>query len=165
MSDPRDHELHDWLEAEAAEDADRADLAFASVFARHVPPLGPATPVWEDRAFRQALAGPHRTWLAAAAALLLTVGGLAAAAFWSAWVFDLVGIAGSMGPRVLAGVAAVGRHLFAFIHDAWLPALAVGQALGVAAATGPAAAAIAINLTIAFAAALGLSRLLSPAEE
>jgi hypothetical protein len=165
MADPGDNEIRGWLEAEAAGDLDGADQAFASVFSRHVPPIGPPVPVWEAAGVRDALAGRTRRWLAVAAGLLVMLGGLAAAAFWSAWVFDLLGAVGTFGPRVLSVGTAAGRHVFAFVQHAWLPAVAIGRALAVAAATGPAAAAIALNLTVAFAAAVALSRLLSPEEE
>jgi hypothetical protein len=157
--------LRKWLEAEAAGDENRADEAFASVFADHVPSLGPPAPVWDAEIVRRALPGGARRWLAVAAGLALVAGGLAAAAFWSAWVFDLLGAAGTVGPRVLAVATGAGRHVITFLQHAWLPAVAVGRALAVATATGPAAAAIALNLTVAFAAAIALSRLLSPEEE
>lgn len=165
MARPTDSELRDWLEAEAAGAQDRADAAFASMFAGHVPSLAPPTSVWEALAVRRALAARRRRWLAAAAGLLLTVGGLTAAAFAFTWVFDLAGAAGTAGPRLVAISLAVGRHVFEFVRHAWLPAVAIGQALAVAAATGPAALVIGLNLSIAFASAVALSRLLSPQEE
>jgi hypothetical protein len=165
MANRSDRELREWLEAEAAGDQDRADTAFASVFAGHVSALEPPAPLWDELVVRRAVGARHRRWLAAAAALLLTVGGLAAATFWSAWVFDLAGAASVAGPRVLAVCTAVGHHLFDLGRHAWLPAVAIGRALAVAAATGSSAVVIGLNLSIAFSAALALSRLLSPEEE
>ena len=165
MANQGDRELREWLEAESAGELDRADVAFASVFAGHVPVLEPNAGVWDRLAARRAHASRQRRWLAAAAVLMLTVGGLAAATFWSAWVFELAAAAGVAIPRALAIGIAVGRHSFEVSRQAWLPAVAIGRALAVAAATGPATIVIGLILSSAFAAALALSRLLSPQEE
>ncbi len=165
MPNGRDDNLRAWLEAEAAGESDKADAMFASVFALHVPALAPQASVWDRVAAGLEAAWFRSPWARAAAVVLVALGGLAAAAFASTWVFDLLGAAGAFGPRMLRVAMTTSGLTFDSLAHAWGAAAAIGRALAVAAATGPAAAAIAANLTIALAASLGLSRLLSLEKE
>jgi hypothetical protein len=163
-------ELQAWLEAEAGGAGDEADRRFATVFARAVPRLAPPAGM-ADRVV--ARLGYGRlvdvavvpAWARLGVLALLGVGGTAAAAFWSTWIFDLLRAVGAVGPRAIRlAVAGVGWVVDAGRHT-WLAADAIGGALAVVASTGPATAAIAANLTVAFLAAMALRRLLSAQEE
>jgi hypothetical protein len=173
MADAPENDLRAWLEAEETGDAAAADAIFASVFAHYVPPLAPAEPIAArvgallrpTRVLRLPQPALRLLGSAWAAAVLIVLGGMAAALFSSTWVFDLVRLVRTAGPRVLAaGLAAAGLAL-EFLWNAWLAIDAIARALAVVASSGPATAIIAANLTIALVAALALARLLSPEEE
>lgn len=172
MTTERGHrDIADWLAAEAEGRLEEADALFGRPFSTRVPRLRPA-PGLDDRvlaalAFRP-VGVPLRgvpAWGRWAAVALLFFGGLAAAAFWSTWWFDLVRVSWTLAPRAArVGASLSGAWLDTLAHT-WTVAASVGRALSMAVASGPGLAVLVGNLMLALLAAFGLRRVLSLEEE
>lgn len=160
-------DAEDWLEAEAAGAAD-AEARFAAMVAVHLPRLGPAHG-FADRVM-SALPAPLSTgvrsmprWERAAVFVLLSAGGLGAAAFWSTPVFDLITGAGLVVARG-AGLLAVAATWLRTLAHGWAATVSIGRAMALVAGSGPASTIMAANLALALVASIALKHLLSPEE-
>lgn len=161
----QDPDVGRWLEAES-EARDDADARFRAMFVHHVrrleAPAGLAARVMVHAARTVPVAVPLASpaWLAPAALVLLAVGGLTAAAFWSVWMPDLAAAVARL-PRAVSLALTFGRLVAAPLGQAWSVAMALVNTVTLVATTAPGAAAIAANLTIAFGASLALGRLVA----
>lgn len=160
-----------WLRAEAeSRDAD-ADRLFSAIFSAHVPSLA-APPSIVDRVMA-ALASQHGlraafpmpVWARAATVALLALGGLAAAGFWSTWVFDLLHDAWPLGPRAGRVFAALAGSLLQAFATTASRSASIGHALGLVFGSGPGAALLAANLFLALAASAALKHILTLEEK
>ncbi len=162
--------MDDWLRAEAEGREADADALFAAVFTAGLPPLEPA-PALVDRIMaavgRLAVPAPRPLprWAHAATIALLALGGLASAAFWSTWVFDLLGAIWAYGPRVLRLFAVLTTGLLSGLAKSAWNAASIGRALALVLGSGPGAAILAGNLLLAVAASAAMKRILSLEEK
>lgn len=171
MAHPPYWDVEGWLDAESAGRADEADVLFAAMFSRRVPRLSPApgfaggvlAALQRPLAASRGLAVPR--WGRAAVFVLLTFGGLAAALLASTPVFELVAGAGIVLSRAVRLASAVSGAWWGTASHGWSATLALGRAIALVGASGPAIAVVAANLTLALVASIGLKRLLSPEEE
>lgn len=163
-------EVEDWLRAEAEGREADADALFAAVFATGLPRLEPS-PGLPDRILaalgRAALpaARPLPRWAQAATLALLALGGLAAAAFWSTWVFDLLHTLWTYGPRALRIGATLSAGLLSVLAKSAWNAASIARALALVLGSGPGAAILAGNLLLAVAASVAMKRILSLEEK
>lgn len=168
MSDRPDNDVHDWLSAEAGGRDEEADALFAAVFARRVarlsPPSGFAARVSDALGRRDAPPFVPWRWRLATLALLV-LGGLAVSAFCTTWVFDLAWAGWRGGPRALAAAATFYTAALEALVRGGAVTVSVARALWLAAASGPVAALLALNLLLALASSFALRRVLSFEEE
>lgn len=172
----RQHDLSEWLEAEARDAWDDADARFAAVAAvwltRAEGPAGlservmAAIPGAPGRRFARLLAGLLASWWVrgtVGAAVLILGAGLATVTPGQIVTF---------GVFVATTVAALSHGVLASVSAAvsgaiatWSLAASLGQATAVITATRTTALFIVANLALAASAFAGLTRLLAPGEE
>jgi hypothetical protein len=172
----RQHDLSEWLEAEARDAWDDADARFAAVAAvwltRADVPAGlsarvmAAIPGTVGSRWAGALAGLLASWWVrgtVGAAVLILGAGLATVTPGQIVTFGMfvATTLGSLSHGVLASVSAAVSGTIA----AWSVAASLGQATAVITATRTTALFIVANLALATAAFAGLTRLLAPGEE
>jgi hypothetical protein len=166
MGHDPERDVGSWLQAEA-EGRDDAEARLRVVFARQVRRLTPpdvlAARIMRDIAAQRSPAvrpAAAPGWLAAAALGLLVLGGLAAAAFWSAWVPGLAGALAGLS-RAVPLLMVLGGLMVDALGHGWTVFLSIAKALALVVTTGPGFAAIVLNLTIALGASLALGRLVA----
>lgn len=170
MSDWDAEELTRWLAAEQDDAWDQGDALFARVASSHWRPLE-APAGLEARIMaavptrRPAFDLAARWWVRLTVASALLVMGLAPAAISPGLLFDVASNSVTVLARLTHGVVTSASVALGVFGVSWSLLTTVGRAAVVVTTTGAAPMFIVANLLVAFAAFVGLTRLLAPREE